>query len=339
MNAKLREMLEEKCEAELVIGSLRHLGVPATPDNYALWYEYHAGVNPGLQRTIDALVSNHALFDDKVLEDLHSNFFSLAREKKAIRETSSQVLETLKELISVATGAHEDVNRFGATLRDLASSALSARMQSLRELIENLVQESQRMAGRSECSCIRMRESADRIENLERDLESALREAALDGLTGIANRRSFEQMLRRLAGETMNSGKDLSLLMVDIDHFKRVNDTWGHQTGDRVICHVAACLRQSVRGEDVVARYGGEEFAVLLPHTDLSSAATVGENIRALLTREPLRLEVTPPMAAITVSIGASAYDPGEPLAEWVARADEALYHAKVEGRNCVKSA
>jgi diguanylate cyclase len=201
------------------------------------------------------------------------------------------------------------------------------------------VQESQRMAGRSECSCSRMRESADRIENLERDLESALREAALDGLTGIANRRSFEQMLRRLAGETMNSGKDLSLLMVDIDHFKRVNDTWGHQTGDRVICHVAACLRQSVRGEDVVARYGGEEFAVLLPHTDLSSAATVGENIRALLTREPLRLEVTPPMAAITVSIGASAYDPGEPLAEWVARADEALYHAKVEGRNCVKSA
>ena len=145
--------------------------------------------------------------------------------------------------------------------------------------------------------------------------------------------------LRRFAGEAMNSGDDLALLMVDIDHFKNVNDTWGHQVGDVVLCHVAKTLQQAVRGQDQVARYGGEEFAVILPRTDAASAVSVGENIRQALKRVPLAVETTPPMSPITISVGISCYEPGDPLAEWVGRTDAALYRAKREGRNRVQFA
>jgi diguanylate cyclase len=158
----------------------------------------------------------------------------------------------------------------------------------------------------------------------------------MDGLTGVANRRSFDEIIRKVAGEAMNSGDDLALLMIDIDHFKRVNDTWGHQTGDIVLRHLAKTLQKAVRGGDHVARYGGEEFAVILPRTDGTAAVNVAENIRRALAREPLILEVTPPMTPITVSIGAACYEPGDPLAEWVGRTDAALYRAKEEGRDRV---
>jgi diguanylate cyclase len=331
------QSIEPTCVADLVAVSLRRHGIAPTPDNYALWYEYHAGNNPSLERTIDAIISNHAEFDEKTLDDLYSCFFSLAKEKKAIRETSARILQALKEASFVASDAGADAQQFGSTLNSFASTAFGQTMVNLRQLIVELVQESQRIAGRSEFVSGRMRESADKIERLEQNLEEALRDAALDSLTGIANRRTFDQTLRRLAGETMNSGEELGLLMLDIDHFKRVNDQWGHQKGDLVLQHLAKVLQKSVRGEDLLARYGGEEFAVLLPRTDLDSAVVVGENIRRVLAREPMEAEcVLPP---VTVSIGAAVYDFGEPLQEWAARADQALYSAKQAGRDCVRSA
>jgi diguanylate cyclase len=331
------QTIESTGLADRVATSLRRHGIAPTPDNYALWYEYHAGNNPSLERTIDAIISNHAEFDEKTLDDLYSCFFSLAKEKKAIRETSARILQTLKEASFVASYAGADAQEFGSTLNSFASTAFGQTIVSLRQLIEELVQESQRIAGRSEYVSGRMRESADKIERLEHHLEEALREAAFDGLTGIANRRTFDQTLRKLAGETMNSGEDLGLLMLDIDHFKQVNDQWGHQTGDMVLQHLAKVLQKAVRGEDLLARYGGEEFAVLLPRTDLESAVVVGENIRRVLAREPMEAECTLP--PVTVSIGAAVYDFGEPLLEWAARADQALYSAKQAGRDCVRAA
>ena len=167
--------------------------------------------------------------------------------------------------------------------------------------------------------------------------ELALKDASMDPLTGLANRKSFDQAIRKLAGEAMNSGHELALLMIDIDHFKAVNDNWGHQTGDEVLRHVAGVLGRAVRGQDTVARYGGEEFAILLPQSDLSSAISVAENIRRDLSRQPLPLKATPPKGRVTLSIGASCYDPGDSISEWIGRSDSALYRAKAEGRDCVR--
>ncbi|MGA2674676.1 MAG: GGDEF domain-containing protein [Terracidiphilus sp.] len=319
------------------MATLERFGVPATPANYAIWYEYHAGQSPNLQRTIDVLISNQAIFDESTLQELYSTFFSSTKEAQAVRNTSLQALETLQEIVGVADFARDDAHQFGATLRGFASKNLGTSLDNLKNLIENLVLDSKKMAGRSEYVGLRMRESADKIEALERNLQDALRDSSLDGLTGVANRRSFDAIMRKTAGEAMNSGDDLALLMIDIDHFKRVNDTWGHQTGDTVLQHLAVTLQKAVRGGDHVARYGGEEFAVILPRTDVKAAVNVAENIRQALAREPLQLDLEPPMTPITVSIGAACYEPGDPLAEWVGRTDAALYHAKKEGRDRVE--
>jgi diguanylate cyclase len=316
---------------------LERFDIPATPANFAIWYEYHAGQSPNLQRTIDVLISNQATFDEDTLQELYSTFFSSTKEAQAVRNTSLQALETLQEIVGVADFARDDAHQFGAALRGFASKDLGECLGNLKSLIENLVSESKKMAGRSEYVGLRMRESADKIEALERNLQDALRDSSLDGLTGVANRRSFDAIMRKTAGEAMNSGDDLALLMIDIDHFKRVNDTWGHQTGDTVLQHLAVTLQKAVRGGDHVARYGGEEFAVILPRTDVKAAVNVAENIRQALAREPLQLDLNPPLTPITVSIGAACYEPGDPLAEWVGRTDAALYHAKKEGRNRVE--
>ena len=272
----LEQLPESLSLADTVITTLQRYAIPATPENYALWYEYHGGHSPKLQRTIDVIISNSAGFDEKTLEDLYATFFSSTKEAQAVRETSLRVLETLQDVIALADGARADARQFGATLNGFASADFGKSVGNLRELIENLVRESRKMAGRSEYVGMRMRESADKIEVLEQNLENAIREAAMDGLTGVANRKSFDAAIRKMAGEAMNRGDELALLMIDIDHFKNVNDTWGHQIGDVVLRHLAKTLQQSVRGEDHVARYGGEEFAVILPRADVNSAVSVG---------------------------------------------------------------
>jgi diguanylate cyclase len=311
--------------------------IPTTPANYAIWYEYHAGQSPNLQRTIDVLISNNAAFNENTLQDLYATFVSSAKEAQAVREISTHALQTLQDIVGIAALARGDAEQFGNTLRGFASQGLGESLGNLKSLIETLVQESQNMAGRTEYVGLRMRESAGKIEALERNLESAILDSTLDGLTGVANRKSFDTIIRKSAGEAMNSGDELSMLMIDIDHFKKVNDTWGHQTGDIVLRHLAQTLQKAVRGGDHVARYGGEEFAIILPNTDGKAAVSVAENIRETLAKEPLVIELTPPITPTTVSIGAACYDPGEPLAEWVGRADAALYSAKRDGRDRVE--
>jgi diguanylate cyclase len=335
----LEKEKEAKSLANAVIATLQQYEIPATPDNYTLWYEYHAGHNPGLQRTIDVVIFNQAGFDESTLRDLYVTFFSSVKEELAVRDTSLRVQETLRDVISIAQDAGTNARQFGATLSGIASSDFGKSMANLKELTDHMVRETHKMAGRSQYVGARMRESSDKIELLERNLASALREATMDGLTGVANRKSFDGALRRLAGDAMNSGDDLALLMIDIDHFKNVNDTWGHQVGDSVLCHLSTTLQQSVRGQDVVARYGGEEFAIILPHTDLHSAMAVGENIRAALARTSVRKDITPPMNPLTISVGVSCYEPGDSLADWVGRTDAALYRAKREGRDRVQFA
>jgi diguanylate cyclase len=333
----VEEVVEARSIADSAIATMQRLEIPATPANYAIWYEYHAGLSPNLQRTIDVLISNQANFNESTLQDLYATFFSSDKEAQAVREISVHALETLQEVVGVADLASDDAQQFGHALRGFASKGLGESLGNLKHLIEDLVQESKSMAGRSDYVGLRMRESAGKIEALERNLENALLDSAMDGLTGVSNRRSFDANIRKLAGEAMNSGDDLSMLMIDIDHFKRVNDTWGHQTGDVVLRYLAEALQKAVRGGDHVARYGGEEFAVLLPRTDGKAAVSVAENIRQALARDPIWLDVTPPMTPITVSIGAAVYEPGDPLAEWVGRADAALYSAKRDGRNRVE--
>lgn len=158
-----------------------------------------------------------------------------------------------------------------------------------------------------------------------------------DPLTGLANRRHFRAVQDRTIDGVARSGDPALLLMLDIDHFKRINDAHGHQAGDLVLQAVAKCLANCVRPMDTVARYGGEEFAVVLPNCHAGFGAAVAERIRS--TVESLAIQVAPnTILRVTISIG-GAYAPEwvrSTAALWTERADVQLYRAKAEGRNRV---
>jgi diguanylate cyclase (GGDEF)-like protein len=174
-----------------------------------------------------------------------------------------------------------------------------------------------------------------------REREKILEERSLrDSLTGTYNRAFLDAFLPKIADQAKRKGFPFSLLMLDIDHFKRFNDEFGHEAGDHVLRAFAQCLQDHVRKGDVVARYGGEEFAVFLPHAGPDLAVVLAERLRQAIQDLPLPAPPFPPGRRITASIGVASHpDHSGALDTLVSLADQALYQAKDRGRNCVFSA
>lgn len=175
-----------------------------------------------------------------------------------------------------------------------------------------------------------------RIQQARADKEELERLANFDSLTGLYNRRAILGKLPELINLAKRYKEDFSLSMLDIDHFKRVNDRYGHLTGDEVLEKIAALIHRNIRDTDIVGRYGGEEFIILLPQTDLSSAMVVAERIRNIIENAEMK-DSTGNVFAITVSQGLSSWEPGKDACSLISCADEALYKAKENGRNRVE--
>jgi len=176
-----------------------------------------------------------------------------------------------------------------------------------------------------------------RMQQGKADQEKLERLANFDLLTGLENRRAI---LRRLEEQIKHANRykeELSLIMLDLDHFKEVNDHYGHLTGDDVLESVATLVRQSIRDTDTAGRYGGEEFIIVLPKTDLPTALYVAERIREAIAAAEMR-DSEGNVFSITVSQGLSSYEPGEDEHSLISRADVALYRAKEGGRNRVET-
>jgi diguanylate cyclase (GGDEF)-like protein len=161
-------------------------------------------------------------------------------------------------------------------------------------------------------------------------------ESMTDPLTGLLNRRYFNELSGKEVTRARRHGLAFAVLMIDIDHFKRINDTFGHPVGDLAIKAVADACNNSLRPHDLLARYGGEEFVLTLPHSDEAGARVVAERIRQLVETIEIATESGP--LRFTVSVGVSIYQDGLALEQVVGRADEALYKAKQGGRNRVVS-
>jgi diguanylate cyclase len=182
-----------------------------------------------------------------------------------------------------------------------------------------------------------LKETTEELETLQKEFEQAKTASLVDFLTGVANRKAFDDTLAKCASEASTDKSDLCLLLIDIDHFKKFNDDYGHIVGDEVLKFVTKKTKEIVRGRDFLARFGGEEFVVILPQTPLSGAKTVAENIRSFFSEAKLTAVATSKkLGKVTVSIGAALYRPGEPVETFINRSDQALYFAKNSGRNCV---
>ena len=209
----------------------------------------------------------------------------------------------------------------------------------MRDLIQAVSAETARMAVRTRTLQSQLSDSVCQIEAMRRDLDSVRREASIDALTEIANRKHFDHALRLACTHAMEVDDPLCLLMVDIDHFKRFNDTHGHVVGDQVLKLVARTLTACTRATDIPARFGGEEFAIILPGTRIRDAVAVAERIRTTIAGREVKKRATgEALGSITLSLGLAQYRLGEPLTRLIQRADAALYQAKNGGRNLLMS-
>ncbi|MCP1453396.1 GGDEF domain-containing protein [Pseudomonas kilonensis] len=189
---------------------------------------------------------------------------------------------------------------------------------------------------------VRLKSLADRVALMEQDaqvvrenLEEQRQKALIDPLTGLPNRAAWSERLEHEVAQWQQHGNSLLLAMLDLDHFKRINDNYGHLAGDRVLKLIASVLRKRLRGGDFIARFGGEEFVLLVPNTSLTAGAKLAEALRLAIEACPFHFKGEP--VTVTVSIGLTAFKPGEHSDLVLKRADKALYRAKNSGRNHVE--
>jgi diguanylate cyclase len=210
-------------------------------------------------------------------------------------------------------------------------SALEKEIASLRETVRS------KQAGEE----ARVENLSGQVKSLRQELQLAKEESRRDGLTGIFNRRAFDDHLQSLCERNLLQRHDFALLILDIDDFKAVNDTYGHPVGDRVLLALADVCRQMVRSDDFLGRYGGEEFVIVLPGASRRNAAKKARQICKIIqsTHYTLGDGDDQPTLALTVSIGVAAHKSGDTAAALLERADKALYDAKRAGKNCVMTA
>lgn len=230
-------------------------------------------------------------------------------------------LHDLAQNVAADVGAHSD--RVHAINKELTDGDKST--DAVLAAMAKLVEANDRMQKQLESA-------EDQIQQQARKMECYEAEARTDGLTGIANRRAFDDFTRRQQAEFTRHGRPVSVLMMDVDNFKRFNDTFGHQAGDEVLKGVARVLTEAMRDVDLVARYGGEEFAVVFPGEQVRDCGVAAERARAAIEsavfmHDGIELKVT-------ASFGLAELRAGETISETVKRADDALYASKKTGRN-----
>jgi diguanylate cyclase len=244
-------------------------------------------------------------------------------------------IEAVHDAIDTAMAT---ANAYSGTLQSASGDLGDASMgeAELRALAQRLLGETRRMQDANQQLEQKLEASREDISALQRDLDEVRRESMLDPLTKIFNRKSFDDGMLKAFAEA-EAGTPFCLLLLDIDHFKRFNDTWGHQTGDQVLRLVAMTLKSNIKGKDMAARYGGEEFAAILPETDLEGAVIVADNVRkAVQAKELLKRSTNEKLGRITASFGVATYHPGDSPSSLIERADRCLYAAKHAGRNRV---
>ncbi|MCC9624714.1 GGDEF domain-containing protein [Thalassospira sp. MA62] len=323
--------------AQAAIELMAELGVVPHPDNYLIFYTYFAGIRPDMNQTIDILRSNSREFDELQCKAIHDRFFGTAREREITDRITSDLRKQLTDVLTSVENLGIDSSKYGKALDHFCAYIQSKDVDNLEQSLNSLVGATRKMEGANSAFEGHLDQSSSEISRLRQDLARMRHEAMTDGLTGIANRKAFDIKLRQDAMRAMESGKPLSLLLLDIDHFKSFNDNHGHQAGDQVIRLLAESLDNNVSGQNTAARYGGEEFAIIMPNSGLGCAKQFANLVRHNIhTHKVVSKTSHEEIGSVTVSIGVATFRFGEPLTRFIERADQALYLAKSQGRNRV---
>lgn len=326
--------------ARRVVDEMAAANVWPTPVNFELWLHYLGDPEGALGREIKRILAAGEPFTDAVSDMLAAEYLPRGRLSEEIRDAGRVLDRELNSVAEAIQKAHQSQTAYGETLADASVTLEKTDAPGLKKLVGVLTDATRKVKAENQDLESRLEHSTREVARLREHLEQVRRDAMTDALTNLANRKAFDEHLESACQAAEADGKPLTLAVVDIDHFKRFNDTWGHQTGDQVIRYVASVLGRVARHPRLAARYGGEEFAVIFPNEQAPSVDAALNAIRNEIGSRSLRRRSTnDELGAVTISAGFATRRPGETAAMLLERADEALYASKRGGRNRVSSA
>lgn len=319
----------------LTLGFLAKHNLSATPINYTVWYDYASGKNSKLKKTIDRMIEQNLPLSNKHIEALYCKFISdgdrvvisrlLTKLNLMLREITTNVVETEGDL-SVHGQALDDLSDQISNIHDF--DGVKTIIDQMLDATKSILQSGSRLKNR-------MKVSSEDLKELHKELEVSQQQARTDSLTGLTNRRGLEKRLEIERIRARQNNAPFSVIILDIDHFKAVNDEFGHLVGDSLLKGFAAVLSSQVRRNDLAARYGGEEFLIILPETSVEGAYAVADKIKAILGKKEWTIKGSGKhIGQIKASMGIAQYQLNETGDQVIKRADEAMYHAKSTGRD-----
>jgi diguanylate cyclase len=317
----------------------RHAALP-DPISYAVWFAYAAKTDDALVEAVSKKLAKSPTLSPFDVAEIYTAFLAIDSTSEISQKIGAQFGNSMNAVSELILESAKNNDSFRATLETLGQRAASAGTAGeVDEIVSRLVVENDKMSQAMSVLDKGLADSQAQIDRLNDELDALQKLTLLDPLTAVANRRAFDACLAQTIEQALASRAPFCLAMTDIDHFKRVNDTLGHHSGDVVLKTFARILQGNTKGKDMVARCGGEEFAIILPQTDMVSAhnlmVKVAAEIRGTLFLNEQEHEK---IGRITASFGVCEFKPGLSADDLFEQADAKLYDAKRSGRDCVKS-
>ncbi|KRT53941.1 GGDEF domain-containing protein [endosymbiont of Ridgeia piscesae] len=310
--------------------------IPPSPVCYAVAYEYVAQRTPTLNQALDQHLEKHGSLNPHLLREFFETHFEAGTELQ-LDDHIASLHDTLYKVLEGVSSACHGISDFGRLLEgQMESLQGQTDLGSVRRIADTLLQATNQAISNNQKIQDNLASAERNTTELRNQVEQLREEAHRDSLTGLYNKKVLNQRLSQCIENSIESQTTLSVLMLDIDHFKHFNDSFGHLIGDEVIRRVAQTLQQRARKNDIAARYGGEEFTLVLPNTSLEDAIKVAEMIRSTVGKLVLvRKSTKEKLPGITISVGVASLHPDDSIETLLERADQALYYAKNHGRNC----
>lgn len=333
-----RERNRSLALGEAAMGHIKSHTIAAVPRNYEIWYAYASGADARLKEALEKVIANQAVIDQTHLDAIFSVYFVQENDQGRVEAIGDIFSQHLGQIIHSLDEAAYHSSSFGADLAGAATlMKTAASPEMLRATIEAALASTRAVEANNRALKQRLETSLQEAHQLNDKLEAIRTESLLDPLTTLWNRKFYDQAIDKCLSEARRNGSPLSLVVADVDHFKKFNDTYGHLTGDQVLRLVGFSLKQHLKGKDLACRYGGEEFVLILPDTPIGAAADVANQIRRLVMgKELLKRSSNENLGRVTLSLGVATLRPDDTAASLYDRADRGLYAAKRTGRNKV---
>ena len=324
--------------ARAAVDFLEKHGIDPVSRYFDVAFSFVSESNAGLCKEMNKAIHKGVL-TAQTLDHIYVEHLQRGMSGEEITALSRKLQNEVASVMIKLTATRKGTEEFSENLSDSDSRLKNAENNPLEigRILEGMLTETTKMTQLTADMDSQLSSTQREVNDLRARLEEAEREATTDTLTSLANRKGFDMALRKSIEDSVSDTGDLCLILADVDHFKKFNDTHGHQLGDLVLRMVALSMQSETPSPHTVARFGGEEFAIIMPNTDTDGAFSHAERIRKVIEKRKLvKKGEGRSLGRVTVSFGVAKFDRQRPIDHFIEQADKALYAAKRSGRNRV---